>query len=216
MNLPLFPLNTVLFPGMSLPLHIFEPRYRAMIAACLASQQPFGVVLIRSGPEVGGPAQPHAVGTTARILAHERLPDGRLNITTLGHERFRIQATRDDADLLVAEADLLPHPAAAPVADAPLALGLGPLLQRYLSLLQQAAETTFHAPALPPSPLALAYTAAILLQVPPADKQVLLETPILADLLRQEQALFRRELSLLRALVTRRAPAGQPADFSPN
>lgn len=216
MNLPLFPLHTVLFPGMSLPLHIFEPRYRAMIAACLADQQPFGVVLIRSGPEVGGPAQPHAIGTTARILAHERLADGRLNVNTLGHERFQIDSLSTEGDLLVAQASTLPHPAAAPEADAPLARRLAPLLTRYLGRLQQAAKTTFKSPSLPPSPLALAYTAAILLQVSPADKQVLLECSTLGEMLQRERALYRRELSLLRAMHVRGAPPNLPADFSPN
>ncbi len=216
MDLPLFPLHTVLFPGMSLPLHIFEPRYRTMINACLDSQQPFGVVLIRSGPEVGGPAEPHRVGTTARILAHERLSDGRLNINTLGHERFRIQALRTEGELLVAEADILPHPTADPETDAPLARGLAPLLNGYLRILQEAAETTVQPPTLPPSPLALAYTAAILVQAPPADKQALLELTTLAELLRREQILYRRELGLLRAMLGRPVPADPPEGFSPN
>jgi len=77
MQLDLFPLHTVLFPHMRLPLHIFEPRYRVMIRACIDEERPFGVALIRSGEEVGGPAEPHGVGTTARITSHETLPDGR-------------------------------------------------------------------------------------------------------------------------------------------
>ena len=216
MDLPLFPLHTVLFPGMSLPLHIFEPRYRTMIADCLDSQQPFGVVLIRSGSEVGGPAEPHTVGTTARILAHERLSDGRLNINTLGHERFRIQSLHGEGELLIAGADILPHPAADPATDTPLARALAPLLQSYLRLLQEAAEATFQSPPLPPSPLALAYTAAILVQAPPADKQELLEFATLAELLRRERIIFRRELGLLRAMLGRPARAGPPESFSPN
>jgi len=216
MQLPLFPLHTVLFPGMSLPLHIFEARYRAMIEACLTSQQPFGVVLIRSGPEVGGTAQPHRVGTTARILAHERLSDGRLNISTLGHERFRIQTLHTASELLIAEADILPHPTADPKIDTRLARGLAPLLKGYLRLFQEAAETSFQSPPLPPSPLALAYTAAILVQAPPVDKQELLEFASLAGLLRREQALFRRELGLLRAMLGRPSPAGPSGSFSPN
>ena len=89
-TLPLFPLNTVLLPGGTLPLHIFEPRYRLMIGRCIEEQEPFGVVLIRSGSEVGGGAQPFTVGTTARIVRHHRLDDGRMQIITLGERRFRI------------------------------------------------------------------------------------------------------------------------------
>src|SRR5437016_576908 len=88
--IPLFPLNTVLFPGATLPLHIFEPRYRLMINECIERDEPFGVVLIRSGAEVGGDAEPHEIGTTARVARVERLPDGRMNLATVGVRRFRI------------------------------------------------------------------------------------------------------------------------------
>ncbi|HQF70729.1 MAG TPA: LON peptidase substrate-binding domain-containing protein, partial [Promineifilum sp.] len=67
-ELPLFPLNLVLFPGMPLPLHIFEERYKEMVADCLRENRPFGVVLIAEGRAEGGaPARPHVVGCTAEI-----------------------------------------------------------------------------------------------------------------------------------------------------
>ena len=66
-DLPLFPLNTVLFPGMVLPLHIFEERYKLMINHCLEEERPFGVLLIREGKEVGSGAVPYQVGTTTMI-----------------------------------------------------------------------------------------------------------------------------------------------------
>ena len=87
--LALFPLNTVLFPGMPLPLHIFEERYKIMIGRCIDEDRPFGVVLIQSGTEVGNPAVPHVVGTTALIAAVKRLEDGRMNLIAVGQERFR-------------------------------------------------------------------------------------------------------------------------------
>ena len=68
MEMPLFPLNVVLFPGMVLPLHVFEPRYREMINHCIEEEKPFGVVLIDEGQEVGGPAAPRLVGTAAPRL----------------------------------------------------------------------------------------------------------------------------------------------------
>jgi Lon protease-like protein len=107
MNLPLFPLNTVLFPGAELPLHIFEPRYRQMIGQCIEQEAPFGVVLIRSGPEVGGIAEPHRVGVTARITRVERLPDGRMNIVGIGQDRFRILDTSTALPYLTGEVELL-------------------------------------------------------------------------------------------------------------
>src|SRR5712691_1797622 len=90
--LPLFPLEqVVLFPGMSLPLHIFEERYKVMIGACQVTDQVFGVLLIKSGSEVGAPAQPERVGCPARMLRVDRLLDGRMTILTIGEQRFRLQ-----------------------------------------------------------------------------------------------------------------------------
>src|SRR5438067_10321725 len=78
--LPLFPLNVVLFPRMPLPLRIFEDRYKEMIRRCLDNDQPFGVLLIRDGQEVGPPAIPEEVGTLARIRVVEQLDEGNLNL----------------------------------------------------------------------------------------------------------------------------------------
>ena len=90
-TLPLFPLNLVLFPGMDLPLHIFEERYKDMIRECLNNDSPFGVVLIKEGLEVGEPAEPERIGTSTRILRSEVLDQGRLNIMTKGDRRFEIE-----------------------------------------------------------------------------------------------------------------------------
>jgi Lon protease-like protein len=89
-ELPLFPLNTVLFPGGRLPLRIFEQRYMDMAKACLRERTPFGVCLIREGREVGAPAIPAAVGTLARIADWDMPQLGMLHITALGEQRFRI------------------------------------------------------------------------------------------------------------------------------
>jgi len=89
--LPLFPLNTVLFPSEALPLQIFEERYKSMIGDCLNQNTPFGVVLIKEGIEVGAPADPERIGTSARILRSELLDEGRMNIMTKGERRFEIE-----------------------------------------------------------------------------------------------------------------------------
>ena len=89
-ELPLFPLNLVLFPGMRLPLHIFEERYKTMISDCIRRETPFGVLLIKQGPEAGGPAEPFRIGTTARITQNTQLEGGRLNILTIGEKRFEL------------------------------------------------------------------------------------------------------------------------------
>jgi len=104
-DLPLFPLHTVLFPGMMLPLQVFEERYKRMIGACLDDDRRFGVVLIRSGEEVGGGAEPHDVGTIARITGVGRLEEGRMNLLTVGEERFRIVRLNQQEPFLVGEVD---------------------------------------------------------------------------------------------------------------
>ena len=94
--LPLFPLQTVLYPGMPLPLHIFEERYRQMIDKCLEHDAPFGVTLIKKGVEVGGPAEPFDVGTSARIVEASRREDGQMDLMAQGVHRFRILETLQD------------------------------------------------------------------------------------------------------------------------
>ena len=84
-ELPLFPLHTVLFPGMPLALHVFEPRYLQMVGECMRTRQPFGVVLIREGQEVGDPtAELFPVGCTAEIAQLQPLEDGRLQLLVIG------------------------------------------------------------------------------------------------------------------------------------
>lgn len=108
-ELPLFPLHTVLFPGGLLRLRVFEPRYMDMAKACLQADRPFGVCLIREGSEVGQPATPHAVGTTARITDWDMQALGVLNLTVLGGQRFQVLESHAQADgLVVARARLLP------------------------------------------------------------------------------------------------------------
>jgi Lon protease-like protein len=115
-ELPLFPLNTVLFPGGILPARVFEQRYMDMTKACLRNDTPFGVCFIKEGGEVGAPAVPHEIGCLAKITDWDMQQLGVLNIKALGLRRFRILDTRtQDDDLIIARAQLLP-------VEAPLAL----------------------------------------------------------------------------------------------
>lgn len=90
-ELPLFPLGTVLFPHMVLPLHVFEERYRALMHDVLDGEREFGVTLISQGHEVGGGDRRSAVGTIASILRAEELDDGRWLAITVGTRRFRVK-----------------------------------------------------------------------------------------------------------------------------
>jgi uncharacterized protein len=107
-DVPLFPLNTVLFPGGRLPLRIFEQRYMEMAKACLKEGSPFGVCLIREGKEVGEPAIPAEVGTLARITTWDMPQLGVLEVLAVGGKRFRLRARRVEAGGLArGEVDLL-------------------------------------------------------------------------------------------------------------
>ncbi len=109
-RLPLFPLNLVLFPGMDLPLHIFEERYKDMIGECLNQDAPFGVVLIKEGLEVGAPADPERIGTSTRILRSELLDQGRMNLMTKGERRFEIEEIVQRAPHVVGRVRFLLEP----------------------------------------------------------------------------------------------------------
>ena len=109
-SLPMFPLGTVLFPHATLPLHIFEERYRALAETCLRADGRFGVVLIERGYEVGGGDARFGVGTVARIVEAARTPDGRYLLATVGTERFRIRKWLDDDPFPRADVDLIGEP----------------------------------------------------------------------------------------------------------
>lgn len=115
-DLPLFPLNTVLFPGGRLPLRIFEQRYMDMAKACLRDATPFGICLIREGREVGEPAIPAEIGTLARIGTWDMPQLGVLHVTALGERRFRILERRVQSDGLArASVELIPQDQDAPI-----------------------------------------------------------------------------------------------------
>jgi Lon protease-like protein len=215
--LPLFPLDTVLFPGTPLTLHIFEPRYRQMMRRCLEEGLPFGVVLIREGVEALGPlARPHEIGCTARITRVEPLDDGRMNILAVGDERFRIEKLRSDEPYLVGEVAMspLPEPEDSPAIEG-VADALRGLLATYLAALARASEGDIGPMELPEEPLALAYLAAWVLQVPASQKQPLLVARDAAELLARLRELYRNELPLLETMIEHRGRR-QSGPFSLN
>ncbi|MEW5989087.1 MAG: LON peptidase substrate-binding domain-containing protein [Chloroflexota bacterium] len=200
--LPLFPLRTVLFPGMPLVLHIFEERYLQMIQDCLEEQRPFGVVLIKRGDEALGPAaEPHLVGCTAQIAQIEPLNQGRLNILAVGQDRFRIRALRGERPYLVGLVELYPFAPEKPAILAGAAGQLRPFVERYVTVLAEAGEMKLDRDKFPSDPLELAYLAAHLLYVPPLDKQNLLAMEGASDFLRSLRWLYRRELPFLRQML---------------
>jgi Lon protease-like protein len=135
-EIPLFPLNTVLFPGGPVALRIFEARYLDMIRRCMREDSGFGVVLIREGPEAGGPATTYDVGTYARITDFSQQPDGLLGISAVGDRRFHILERRRARDgLNLADVEWLPPERAVPLPEE--FAELGPAVE---SAMAQAAE----------------------------------------------------------------------------
>lgn len=203
LTMPLFPLNTVLFPGMPLRLHIFEERYKIMIRECIEKSRPFGVVLIRHGVEALGPvAEPYTIGCTARIVRTEQLPEERINLVVLGQERFRLLSTdSESAPYLVGQVEPFPLKSLDPQAATELGERLLPLVKQYMHLLEGYLDRQYLPEDLPSEAASLAYMAAIILQVPPTVKQELLSIPETVDLLDSTYAIYRRELPLLKSVL---------------
>lgn len=184
-HLPMFPLGTVLVPYAHLPLHIFEPRYRALTEACLAGDREFGVVLIERGSEVGGGDVRFEVGTVARIVQAVELPDGRWLLDAVGTERIRVLRWLPDDPYPQAEVEALAEGPAGPEA-AELREQVERLLRQVLAL---QVELGYPAPSatldLDPDPAVAAYQAAILSPTGPMDSQRVLEEPGPAERLRR-------------------------------
>jgi Lon protease-like protein len=195
--LPLFPLDqVVLYPGMSLPLRIFEDRYKVMIGACQVTDQLFGVLLIRSGREVGAPAKPERVGCTARMLRIDRLPDGQMTILTVGETRFRLSgpARVMPEGYLVGDVQLLDD---APTTRVPAELlsNVAREFGKYQAavLAMSGRKQPLSPPELPSDPVRLSYWVAATLHVHARERQHLLELDDVSSRLEEELGLLRRE-----------------------
>ncbi len=198
-ELPLFPLNTVLFPGQVLPLHVFEDRYRLMIRQCLAEDTPFGVVLIKRGQEVGDEdTEPYMVGTVARIIESTHLNSGAMNIVTVGVERFRIRRLLRDRPYLRGE--VLSLPMADPDDPAKVmaaARVVRSRVERYIELIAEAAGLHIQIEEIPNGAQQIGYLAAVTMQIDNKEKQEILGSVSVARMLRREMALLNRENALL-------------------
>ncbi len=199
-ELPLFPLNTVLFPGIPLQLHIFEPRYKLMIRTCMEKDRQFGVVLIHQGTEALGPlADPYRVGCSARIIEVEPLEEGRMNLTAVGDERFRVLKLDNSLPYLLGQVESSPLENHHTLDMLRGHRDLNAQVHRYLKLLARTGdqELDFTGLELPEEPLTLIYLAASLLQLPAAEKQPLLESGTVGSLYREIVRLYRREIAIL-------------------
>lgn len=203
-RLPLFPLNSVLFPGMPITLRIFEERYKLMINECIDQRQPFGVVLIKSGSEVkglGSDAVPYPIGCTAQITQMQPLIAGQMNIVAVGRERFLIRSLEFDQPYLVGQVEMLPLPNTTPIEVTQVVRRLRPWVERYLTLLGRAENIEFDFSQLPQDALMLTYLSASLIKVELEQKQAFLEAENALALVREVRNYYRKEVTLLSALM---------------
>jgi Lon protease-like protein len=200
-QLPLFPLDTVLFPGMTLPLRIFEPRYRQMLADCLRGEPVFGVLLIKEGLEVGGPAEPYSIGTTARIIGVEKQSDERWHVVSVGQERFRLRRVVRQEPYLIGEVEPFPlTDVDVPEVEALAEQGTA-FLVAYLNLLSRATGAEIKMQRPPENPARVAYLIAAILQITLPEKQRLLSISDLPTLFREEASLLHNEGKVLSVMI---------------
>lgn len=211
-RLPVFPLGTVLFPGLVLPLHIFEERYRALVRHLVGlpegTAREFGVVAIQSGWEVaaagppgrsapGGEVTLHEVGCTAELRQVTELADGGFDIVTVGRRRFRVAEVDDAAaPYLTAEVEWLPEPSGADEVADLLAARVISVFRQYLGLVRPDPQEISE--QLPEDPTVLSHLVAATAALTVDDRQRLLAIDDTAGRLRAELRLLNRETTLLR------------------
>ncbi|MET7749996.1 LON peptidase substrate-binding domain-containing protein [Micromonospora sp. NPDC005367] len=225
-RLPVFPLGTVLFPGLVLPLHIFEERYRALVRHLVELPEgvprEFGVVAIQAGWEVaatapdgrplpgGGEVTLHEVGCTADLRQVTELPDGGFDIVTVGRRRFRIaEVDRSAAPYLTAEVEWLPEPGGADEAAELLAARVISVFRQYLGLIRPDQQDLSE--QLPEDPTVLSHLVAATAALTVEDRQRLLAVDDTAARLRAELRLLNREAALLRQVRAVPVPLGELA-----
>ncbi len=224
-RLPLFPLGTVLFPGLMLPLHVFEPRYRRLVDDLLAlpegTARRFGVVALREGREVGndGARALHTVGCVAQVRQVSRHEDGRFDLVTVGSSRFTLDvlhrpAAADTDAYLQADVTLLEERAGDDAAEG--AVVAAQLFARYQATLVELRGEPVVSGELPTDPLLLSYLVAAAVVVPSGDRQRFLEAPDAAARLRLAALLIRRELTAIAVVPSLPATDISPEGWSSN
>jgi uncharacterized protein len=222
-TLPLFPLTTVLFPGMRLPLHVFEQRYRQLVRDLLDQPEPrrFGVIAIRKGRETGaeGVTALHEIGCVATIRQVKPLDDGRYDLVAVGAERFRLLSLERSRAYLQGEIEPLAEKAGGAETGGAAALAaqrVQAAFRAYLNALADRGGGVITVADLPDEPLLLSYIvgAAMIIDLP--ERQALLAAPDAVTRLRAERSLLVREIGMLRATTSRPAPDLARERFSPN
>ncbi len=200
-ELPLFPLDVVLFPGENLPLHIFEPRYRLMINECCQEEKPFGIVLMRPDSE-HLEEEPYPVGTIAEIVALDRLEDGRMNLIARGLQRFRILSQHRQKPYLSGLVEVYEDVGGQEQALTYYANQARELFDSYLQILLEVVGKQHIDFNLPAAPEELSHFIAYFLDVQNERKQQFLELTSTKQRLVEEIDILRHELPLMRQMLS--------------
>ncbi|MGN6253078.1 MAG: LON peptidase substrate-binding domain-containing protein [Marmoricola sp.] len=220
MRLPLFPLNTVVFPGAVVPLHVFEERYRAMVAdlqgISAAPDRVFGIVAIREGYEVGehGRQSLQRVGTMLQLTEVAALPDGRFDIEATGRRRFRIDGVDAAGPYLVADATVLEEDLPTPAGENALHAALRAFAGYRAALATM--RGVLADVALPRDPELASYVLASTVLLPMRERQELLEADTAVERLHLLGRLLRQEIAAITALPSLPATELARSRWSPN
>ena len=221
--LPLFPLGAVLYPGMLLPLHIFEERYRQLVRDLLDGPEPrrFGVIAIRKGRETGidgvnGLGSLYEIGCTATVRRVERHDDGRYDIVTVGTQRFRLRGLDETRPYLQGEVEMLAGEAIDPAAAEPAVRVVQAAFREYLDALTEWGGATVRLEELPDEPALLSFIVAAAMIIDLPERQALLAESGTLRRLAVQRALLARETAMLRTTTSRPAPDLRHAPYSPN
>ena len=222
--LPLFPLNTVLFPGVVMPLHIFEERYRSLVRDLIAlppdSAREFGVVAIKVGYEVGerGVHTIQRTGCAALVTEVTAHPDGTFEIIVIGRRRFHVESLDPSHDYLRADVEWLPDAdgAESELEARTCAETAGALFEQYRQTLRELRGDDVLEGETPTDPVDLSYTLAAALVLTLAERQALLEATDVTTRLRLGTSLMRSELRSIAAIPSLPATSMARTQWSPN
>jgi hypothetical protein len=219
-TLPLFPLGTVLFPGLLLPLHIFEDRYKELVRDLLDGPEPrrFGVIAIKKGRETGveGVSSLYEVGCTATLRETEGNDDGGYDVVAVGTQRFRLDALDESRAYLQGEVEFLAEDEGDSAAAGRAAHLVAGAFQAYLDVLTAQGLAQVNVPEVPEEPVLLSYLVAASMIIDLPDRQALLAEPDSLSRLTAERAMLVHETTMLQTLTARPAPDLRYAPYNPN
>ena len=218
--LPLFPLGAVLYPGMLMPLHIFEDRYRQLVGDLLAGPEPreFGVIAIRKGRETGvdGVHSLYEIGCTATLRRVDRLDEGRFDIIIVGARRFRLLRLDETQPYLQGEVEPLATEPVDPAAAEPAVRVVQGAFREYLDALTEWGGATIRLEELPDEPSLLSFIVAAAVVIDLPERQALLAESDTLGRLAAERALLSRETAMLHTTTSRPVPDLRNTPYNPN